>query len=337
MNNDYSPLISVIIPVYKVEQFLKRCVDSVLSQTYTNLEIILVDDGSPDLCPKICDDYAALDSRIKVVHKKNGGLSSAKNAGLDTCKGEYIAFVDSDDFISKYFIEFLYQAVVEKHVNISVAEYRSFKEDEVLFDENEPDNYTVEKQSLEEIMSRYSSIFSHDSMLTIVSWNKLYKANLFDNIRFPDGKLYEDTATTYKILNKCEEIAFIKNPLYFYFLRQGSISGSDVFTEKNLDFYDALEKSYEFFLEQKKEHLAIFIIPQLLKAGIYSWWGVKYVLKQPRRAEEILRYIKSKSQKITTTPYINGLQKKSLLLLLKIPVLYAIYRKITPGIIGSRR
>lgn len=337
MNNDYSPLISVIIPVYKVEQFLKRCVDSVLSQTYTNLEIILVDDGSPDLCPKICDDYAALDSRIKVVHKKNGGLSSAKNAGLDTCKGEYIAFVDSDDFISKYFIEFLYQAVVEKHVNISVAEYRSFKEDEVLFDENEPDNYTVEKQSLEEIMSRYSSIYSHDSMLTIVSWNKLYKADLFDEIRFPEGKLYEDAATTYKILNQCDEIAFVNNLLYYYFLRRNSISGSETFSEKTLDFFDALKTSYEFFLEEKKELLACFIVPQLLKAGIYSWWGTKYALNQPQRAEEILRYIKSKSRKITTTQYLNGLQKKCLLLLLKFPILYATYRKILPGIIGSRR
>lgn len=254
MNYDSSPLISVIIPIYKVEQYLKRCVDSVLNQTYTKLEIILVDDGSPDSCPKICDDYATLDSRVEVVHKKNGGLSSARNAGLDICKGEYIAFVDSDDFVSNYFIEFLYKAVLENHVNVSVAEYRSFNENEELIDENKPDDYVAKKQSLEEIMSRYSSIYAHDSMLTIVSWNKLYKADLFDEVRFPEGKFYEDAATTYKILNRCDEIAFVNNPLYYYFLRRNSISGSETFSEKNLDSFDALKMSYEFFLEQKKKN-----------------------------------------------------------------------------------
>jgi glycosyltransferase involved in cell wall biosynthesis len=337
MNSDLPPLISVIIPVYKVERYLKRCVDSVLNQTYTNLEIILVDDGSPDLCPKICDDYATLDSRVKVVHKENGGLSSARNAGLDICKGEYIAFVDSDDLVSKYFIEFLYQAVVKKNVNVSIAEYRSFKQDEVLCDKNWPDNYAVEKQSLEEILSRYSSIYSHDSMLTIVSWNKLYKANLFDNIRFPEGKLYEDAATTYKILNQCDEVALIKNPLYYYLLRHDSISGNEKFTERTLDFFDALKGANDFFLEQKKERFASFIIPQLIKAGLYSWWGTKYILKQSKRAEEILQYIKLKSQKITATQYFYGLQKYCILLLLKFPVLYAIYRRLVPGLIGNRR
>lgn len=337
MNDDSFPLISVIIPIYKVEPYLKRCVDSVLHQTYSNLEIILVDDESPDACPRICDGYAVLDSRIKVVHKKNGGLSSARNAGLDICKGKYIAFVDSDDFVSNYFIEFLYKAVVDNHVNVSIAEYRSFKENEEIIDENRPSNYVVKKQSLEEIMSRYSSIYSHDSMLTIVSWNKLYKASLFDEIRFPEGKLYEDAATTYKILNQCDKIAFVINPLYFYFLRRNSISGNETFSEKTLDFFEALKQSYEFFLEQKKESLARFIVPQLLKAGVYSWWGTKYVLKQSERAEKILRYTKLKSQKITTTKYFHRLEKMGLLLLLKFPILYVFYRKLIPGKIGSHR
>lgn len=337
MNYDSSPLISVIIPIYKVEQYLKRCVDSVLNQTYTNLEIILVDDGSPDSCPKICDDYATLDSRVKVIHKKNGGLSSARNAGLNICKGEYIAFVDSDDFVSNYFVDFLYKAVVDNHVNISVAEYRSFNENEELIDENKPDDYAAEKQSLEEMMSRYSSIYAHDSMLTIVSWNKLYKVDLFDEIRFPEGKLYEDAATTYKILNRCDEIAFVKNPLYYYLLRRNSISGNEKFIEKTLDYLDALKMSNEFFLEQRKELLASFIVPQLLKIGIYSWWGTKYVLKQPERAEEILKYIKLKSQNNITTQYFYGLKKRFLLLLLRFPILYAVYRKFIPGMIGNRR
>lgn len=337
MNSDLPPLISVIIPVYKVERYLKRCVDSVLNQTYTNLEIILVDDGSPDLCPKICDDYATLDSRVKVVHKENGGLSSARNAGLDICTGEYLAFVDSDDFLSKRFIECLYRAIIEKCVNVSVAEYRAFERNEKLFEKKIPDNYVVEKMPLEKIMACYSSIYSHDSMLTIVSWNKLYKAILFNRVRFPEGKLYEDAATTYKILNQCDEIAFVKHQLYYYFLRQNSISGNEGFTERYLDLFDALKETNEFFLEQKKERLAGFVVPQMLKVGIYSWWGTKYVLKQPQRAEEILQYIKLKSQTVTTTQYFYEWQKKCLLLLLKFPILYAIYRQLIPGMIGNRR
>lgn len=337
MNNGSSPLISVIIPIYKVEQYLKRCVDSILNQTYTNLEIILVDDGSPDSCPKLCDDYATLDSRVKVVHKENGGLSSARNAGLDICKGEYIAFVDSDDFVSKYFIEYLYQAIVETCVEIGITEYRSFRQDEKSFDKQGLVNYTVEKQSLERIIVRYSSINSHDSMLTIVSWNKLYKANLFNKVRFPAGKCYEDAATTYKILNQCNEFAFIKIPLYYYFLRQDSISGEKAFTEKYLDLFDALKKSNEFFIEQNKKQLASFIVPQLLKVGIYSWWGTKYILKQPQRAEEILQYVKLKSQKTASNRYFRGLRKYCILLFLKFPVLYVIYRRLIPGFIGNRR
>ena len=150
-------------------------------------------------------------------------------------------------------------------------------------------------------------------------------------------KAYEDAATTYKVLNQCDEIAVIKNPLYYYFLRQDSISGNERFTEKYLDLFDALKKSNEFFLEQKKEQLASFIVPQLLKVGIYSWWGTKYILKQSKRAEEILQYIKLKSQKITATQYFYGLQKYCILLLLKFPVLYAIYRRLVPGLIGNRR
>lgn len=336
MNNNSLPLISVIIPVYKVEPYLKRCVDSVLNQTYTNLEIILVDDGSPDMCPQMCDEYAAADTRIRVIHKKNGGLSSARNAGIDACKGEYISFVDSDDFISCFFIEFLYRAVIEKCADVGVAEYHSFEQN-VFEQKIEQDDFTVEEQSFVDVMARYSSLDSHESMLTIVSWNKLYKVKLFEDVRFPDGKLYEDAATTYKILNQCEKIAFLNLPLYYYYLRTDSISGVRAFSDRYLDLYHAIKDSYCFFLEKNNGLVAHYIVPQLLKVGIYSWWGMKYALKQSNPAEEILLFLRENTRCIETTQYFSRLQKILLLLLLRCPVLYAVYRSVVPGLMGRRK
>ena len=133
----YYPLITVIIPIYKVEKYLPKCLDSVLAQTYSNLEIILVDDGSPDNCGAICDEYAARDSRIRVIHKENGGLSSARNSGIDICRGKYISFIDSDDFVSPYFIEMLYRGVHDFNCEIATVEHGvSFmegKDDSVVF------------------------------------------------------------------------------------------------------------------------------------------------------------------------------------------------------------
>lgn len=115
----YTPLVSIIVPIYKVEPYLRRCVDSIVCQTYTNLEIILVDDGSPDTCPQICDEYANKDKRIVVIHKKNGGLSDARNAGLNSCKGEYISFIDSDDYVDYDFIESLIEPIKKIHMILS--------------------------------------------------------------------------------------------------------------------------------------------------------------------------------------------------------------------------
>ena len=211
-------LISVIVPVYKVEEYLNRCVDSIINQTYKNLEIILVDDGSPDNCGKICDDYAKHDKRIKVIHKKNGGLSDARNAGLDIAKGKYIGFVDSDDYISENMYEILHKELVKNRADISICDYYTFDK-----------KYPIFKLNDYEIKEYYNlNALDYVNITGLIpgdtTWNKLYKRKLFKSIRFPLNRVYEDVGTTYKIYNIAKKIITVDIKLYAYFYRKNSIS-----------------------------------------------------------------------------------------------------------------
>lgn len=215
------PLISVIVPIYKVEKYLKHCVDSVIAQTYNNLEIILVDDGSPDSCGKICDEYAKKDSRIIVIHKKNGGLSDARNAGMDICKGEYISFIDSDDFVSPYFIELLYRGICEYNCEISTVEHGvSFmdgQDDSVIFTNDRSQCYYEEIKPREAIR-----LMMYQKLPNGAPW-RLYKREIWDDLRFPVGWLYEDAATTHKTFMKATKMVIVHADIYAYRLRQNSI------------------------------------------------------------------------------------------------------------------
>ena len=216
-----STLISVIIPVYNVEKYLKKCIDSVISQTYSNLEIILVDDGSPDNCGRICDDYAQKDDRIIVIHKKNGGLSDARNAGIEICKGEYISFIDSDDFVSPYFIEMLYRGVHDYNCEIATVEHGvSFMDGE-----DEAVVFTTEKSqcSYEEIKPREAiRLMMYQRLPNGAPW-RLYKREIWNELRFPVGWLYEDAATTHNAFMKATRMVVVHADIYAYRLRQSSI------------------------------------------------------------------------------------------------------------------
>ncbi len=214
-----TPLISVIIPVYKVEKYLEKCLDSVINQTYKNLEIIVVDDGSLDKCPEICDRFSHKDSRIKVIHQSNKGLSEARNAGLDIFKGEYVAFVDSDDYVEKDYIEYLYNLLLENKSEISCCQYTKI---------DESYNIIYKKKSDKKIICGAEncliSLIS-DKIITNTAWGKLFKRYFFNNIRFK-GKAYEDIQTTYKILVRCKSLINGDKAKYYYLLRQSSISQS---------------------------------------------------------------------------------------------------------------
>lgn len=210
------PLISVIIPVYKVEKYIYECVESVLNQTYQNLEVILVDDGSPDKCPEICDEYAEKDKRVRVIHKKNGGLSDARNCGIKNAKGEYLTLVDSDDCISEKMIETLYLLCKRKNVLLSQCDFTTdwdiFQNEQGFFK-----NYILNaNQCFENLFGTYSTTFC-------IACGKLYHISLFEHVSFPIGRIHEDVYTTHLLFEQAKKIVFTKKRLYFYRQREGSI------------------------------------------------------------------------------------------------------------------
>lgn len=231
-----SELISVIIPIYKVEEYLDECITSVIAQTYTNLEIILVDDGSPDNCPQMCDNWAKKDARIKVIHKRNGGLSDARNAGLDIATGEYIAFVDSDDFIKPDMLEKLYTAIQKEKADIAACGILNC----------EGDRRTAWgcrdfAGSSEQILA----LLYDDAAYPVAAWNKLYRRSCWETLRFPVGKTCEDAFTTYQLIHSARRIVMIPEALYCYRIRPGSIMTS-AFSLKKMDEEEAWRCNYQF-------------------------------------------------------------------------------------------
>ena len=228
------PLVSVIVPIYNVELYLKECVDSILSQTYKNIEIILVDDESPDSCGKMCDDYAAIDGRIKVIHKKNGGLSDARNAGMKVATGDLITFVDSDDYISEDFVKSLFEAMSENNSDIAIA---NMKRTSRRNDKNTVTDWKASSFKSEDALIRmlYGAPFGTSAC------GKLFKSSLFAGVEFPYGKFSEDLFTIYKTILKSKNVTYVGFDGYFYYYRdEGSIVVSG-YKEKHLEALDAID------------------------------------------------------------------------------------------------
>lgn len=216
---DKKPLISVIVPVYKVEDYLARCVDSLLAQTYENLEIILVDDGSPDRCGAICDDYAARDVRIRVVHKPNGGLSSARNAGIDIARGAYLGFVDSDDWVDVHTYEWMMDMALSEDVKLVCAgrwDYSSWTGEKTK-------GLCPAKREVISGTELTKRIFRWDNVDS-AAWDKLYHRSLFEELRYPLGVVSEDLPVTYRTALKAGRVGMLDKPVYYYFHRDGSIT-----------------------------------------------------------------------------------------------------------------
>lgn len=236
--------ISVIIPMYKVEEYIGKCIESVIKQTYTNLEIILVDDGSPDKCGEISDEYAEKDSRIKVIHRKNGGLSAARNSGLDIATGDYVMFVDSDDYIHPRMMECMYATACNKKADIVVCDYAKVKEGEATpqLQETKQVVEITKNNQLDYMLGKTKIIFT-------VVWNKLYRRELLQEIRFPEGKVHEDEFVTYKLLHKAKKVCYIKDVFYYYVQRTSSIMGEGI-NLKTLQKLDAFQERMLFYEQQ---------------------------------------------------------------------------------------
>ena len=231
-------LISVVLPIYNVENYIEKCMESVLNQTYKNIEIILVDDGSPDNCPIICDQYVKEDNRVKVVHKENGGLSDARNAGIKVANGDYITFIDSDDYVDKDYVEFLYNTIEETDADIAIGGHRVIYDSGKIIEKETHENSVLEpKKVLERIL--------YDDGIDLSAWGKLYKRYLFNDIKFPKGRLFEDSATTYMLVDKANKIAINSISKYNYIIRKNSISNAK-FSPKKMDLITSTREMSEY-------------------------------------------------------------------------------------------
>ena len=284
-------MISLIVPIFGVEPFLDECVLSIIRQTYTDLEIILVDDGSPDCCDRICDRYATLDPRIRVIHHKDStGPSDARNAGLLVAKGEYIGFVDSDDYIASDMYSFLLSMLLDTQADISICGHVKTSH------KGKPYPYLrgrkIRLMDAEEALSKMLKLGHYESFV----WNKLFKRELFDGIQFPSGRLYEDLFTTYKLLDRAERIVYSRRVKYFYRQRLGSVIHT-VYSAKYFDYVNASVEVRDF-MEKHYPDVHATASYALYRARVFTF--IRVLLARPHmlfsrqvRREGLYRYVRS--------------------------------------------
>ena len=239
--------VSIIVPVYQVENYIRQCIDSILVQTFTDFELILVDDGSKDRSGKICDEYAVLDQRVKVIHKENGGLSDARNCGMDQAVGNYFMFVDSDDYIAPTMLEYLYKALMNKEADIAVCNFLHF------FEEDRKRDFSTNIQS--EVLSGAEIFYSRKNErvygIWTVAWNKLYKRETLGNVRFRFGKYHEDEFWANDIYQMDIKVVTIPECLYYYRQRDNSIMGRKNI-KRDFDILEALqERIAVYFMDER--------------------------------------------------------------------------------------
>lgn len=288
-------LISIVVPIYNVEQYLSRCIDSILNQTYKNIEVLLINDGATDNSGKICEQYAVKDKRIRVIHKENGGLSDARNVGIDNANGKYICFVDSDDYVKKEYVETLYKLCLDYGVSISQCSFEIFHDYDSMSDDLGDTNT---KSKLISGLEMLNNMYSQKGVENIVAWNKLFKKELFTDVRYPVGKIHEDEATIYKVIYKEENVAVTNKSLYRYYQRSDSIT-NDKFSLKRLDYLDALEGRLEFFKDSNESVLFAKTLRQYCYHSLILYYKCKVEIKD---CKAILKKILDKY-----TYYINKL------------------------------
>ena len=275
-------LISVIVPVYKVEKFLNRCVDSILAQTFTDFELILVDDGSPDNCGIICDAYAEKDSRVIVIHKENGGHSDSRNTGIDWCfksNSKWITFIDSDDYVHPDYLSVLLRLCMEYNVNVSACGCIKFDNDsEVNFSKSD---YEMECGKVKDLLYKYKNFRKFN---VSVIWGRLYKKELFVNVRFPIGRYFEDEFVVYKILYGCKMIAITTTGFYYYYRNSSGVMASHLSPKRMNDQLDSLKEQVDFYVENE------YLEPFQRRFWYYCSLVEKY-LKEYGKDKEYQKYL----------------------------------------------
>lgn len=287
--------ITCIIPVYNVQQYLKKCLDSVLNQSFTDYEIILIDDGSTDESGKLCDDYAKKHFQIKVIHQKNGGLSVARNRGIVEAKGKYVIFIDSDDYIDKDMFATLYSMNINLGSDIAACDKAIVYENSMKI-EYGSENGKISVFNPEEAFVKAVDFYGKFGMEI---WNKLYKRELFNVVRFPAGKLFEDQATQYKLFFAANKISYIQKSLYYYLRRNNSIT-TQSYSDKEKQRLEMVNLMVDYIKENHKAIVSqvikykllscnLTIANKMIKAGIYDYDFLKEVSTDTKKELKILQ------------------------------------------------
>ncbi|WBW98616.1 glycosyltransferase family 2 protein [Oceanirhabdus sp. W0125-5] len=275
--------ISIVVPVYNVERYLRKCISSILEQSFKDFELILVDDGSTDNSGRICDEYKEKDSRIKVIHQENSGLSAARNIGIQTSEGKYITFIDSDDFIHPNMLEVLYNNLHTNKADISICDYNIVYEDKEVTKEFSNNNTKVYSN-----IEAVKKIVEKSKASMIVACGKLYRRNLFCDIRYPVGKYHEDEFVTYKLLYKSTKVVVTDAKLYYYLQRSNSITGS-TYSIKRLEKLEALEEGIKFFKNEENNELTYLAEFRYLFNIQIAYYRVKYEMNYNKEIMDKLK------------------------------------------------
>lgn len=325
-------LISIIVPIYNVENYINKCVDSILNQTYKNLEILLIDDGSPDKCGKICDEYKSVDKRVIVVHKENGGLSDARNIGISLAKGKYISVIDSDDWIETNMIEVLYKNICKYKADISICD---FSEEDI------EGKQLMEKKATGEI-----KVFNNEEALnelviqnniTNHAWNKLYRKELFKNIQYPKGQLMEDVSTTYRLFEESKCIVHQDVILYHYIQRNSSILGN-ITKKRIIDQENAFFKRNKYLVKKYPKLIDCINVDNMENVKAIYYLSVVGGFKELYASERFKQYyIKYKKMYNVYKNIIREDKRMSMNLFYFNRTLYMLYVRVKVGILNVKK
>lgn len=288
-----NPLISVILPVYNIENYLPVCMDSLFRQTYKNLEFILVDDGSENVCAELCDSYKVVDPRVKVFHKLNGGLSDARNYGFHKAAGQYITFIDPDDYVDQDFIEYLYSLTKTYGTKMAICQHKVIKKDRILFDYGEQGNEVLDdKMCLKRMLY-------HD-VIDTSAWAKLYHRSLCEVIEYPKGKIFEDIGTTYKYFLRSRQIAVGYASKYYYVQHDSSIVNQS-FRKNKLDLLEMTDKMAEDVLAVYPD-LEQAVLRRRVYARLSTINQMIYTKEFPEIRRDMIRFVRDHKQDICDDP-----------------------------------
>ena len=312
--NADKPIISIIIPIYKVEAYIEKCLSSIKEQALSNFEAILVDDGSPDKCGKICDEFAADDTRFRVIHQKNGGISNARNNGMKIASGKYFGFVDPDDYIAPDMYEKLYKEIVRTEADIVVCDHYRLEQDGLIPRHSFEHDRTFTTQEAMRLVA--------SDKITSYVWCKLYKRELFDQVKFLEGYDFEDLNILHELIHSSTRVAYIHDCLYYYFINPAGVI-STLTVQKEYDHFMAWHRRRSF-LKKFYPDLADYTYELFTYCGTRSYWLSRYC-RDKKAAQEVRAMLKSEAVKIIKSPFVRIKNKMRLLEVLLNINLYRFY------------